>query len=331
MYDDIGYTLAWKMVAISEALVGLFVLLALAWNLISNTIKTGAMKPFDTTDFIRVLVIAFAVGLFVPIMYMPKTLVNAVENATRLSDSDKLAYAEKLQQLSSKSGTVGEINEMTSNDPEDVPNSTEDDVDFSFIDFFSTSNFGVDNLFNLIINGLSSAIILLVRYIIMVVLRVLEMCLFIIGPFALAASILPIWRDKFVVWFNTWITVNFSFVIFNILDSVMFFGLMKDINVDGIGNEPIISVAFNLSIIALYIMPMWMAGKVVGSSDAGRFLSTVASIGTVAATKGLSAMSGATGAATATNTAGAAAQDMMKGGLNQGAAKIKLDDDEGSE
>jgi hypothetical protein len=59
--------------------------------------------------------------------------------------------------------------------------------------------------------------------------------------------------------------------------------------------SPDITIAFNIIAIVLYICSFWLTSQWIGSADAGKFLSTVASVGMAAA--GMKMMSKGGGAA----------------------------------
>ena len=68
-----------------------------------------------------------------------------------------------------------------------------------------------------------------IRIIVQALLKILSLVFFVFGPYAFVVSILPMWKDKMVVWFNTFITIYFAYVVFNILDRILYFNLFKDL------------------------------------------------------------------------------------------------------
>ena len=97
-----------------------------------------------------------------------------------------------------------------------------------------------------------------------------------------------------VVWFNTFITIYFTFIVFNILDRILYFNLFKDLfsSLNAFEYTGHQSLALNIAVLVVYILPFWISGKIVGSSDSGRFLSMFAQMGTAVSYAGLSKVGG---------------------------------------
>jgi hypothetical protein len=82
--------------------------------------------------------------------------------------------------------------------------------------------------------------------------------------------------------------------VFNILDRILYFNLFKDLfsSVNAYEFTTHQSIALNIAVLIVYILPFWISGKIVGATDAGRFLSMFAQVTTAITYAGLTRVGG---------------------------------------
>ena len=295
LLDNYILKLTLEQVGIAEALAVMFFVIGVVYNVATTLIKSKGMQPINFAEFARIIVIMFALGLYIPLIGFPVKIVDLINRATRPSMEEISDYSQKLGENTYNNGLIGMMEKDYVPDP-DNPKPEDEDThteDLSFWDYLglalSPANAGAFFL-DLFTVSLTSAI----RVIVQALLKILSLVFFVFGPYAFVVSILPIWKDKMVVWFNTFITIYFSYVVFNILDRILYYNLFKDmfsyINLSGYTAHQ--SFALNVAVLIVYILPFWISGKIVGSSDSGRFLSMFAQLGTAITYAGLTKMGG---------------------------------------
>ncbi len=276
----LGLTL--EQIVIAEALAVMFFVIGVVYNVLTTVIKSRGMQPINFAEFGRIVVIMFALGLYIPVIGFPVKVIDLINRATQPSANEIIDYSQKLGEHTYENGLPGTLEKEFVPDPRNEESN--DDIhaeELTLWDYLgmALSPLSIGAFFlDTIVVSLASV----VRIIMQALLKILSLVLFVFGPYAFVASILPIWKDKIVVWFNAFITVYFSYVVFNILDRILYFNLFKDIfsamNVyEFTGLQ---SLALNVAILVVYILPFWISGKVVGSSDSGRFLSMFAQVTT---------------------------------------------------
>lgn len=272
-------------VGICEGLAVMFFLIATVYNVVVNTIHSFGLKPLDISAFGRTVVLMFVVLFYIPLISFPIGVVSVVYKLTETTYEEERQLGEMIIKSTTENGFTGQLQkDFKNDDTKPAPEATDPEAEtMSLWDYMGTM-LSPATLSAMVLDGLAIGIAQVVRVVIEELLKYLGQLFFILGPYAFAAAILPIWRDKAVVFFNTLITIYFSMVIMNIMDGVMLHNLANDI--DTAGMEMHKSFSMNIVLIVCYLLPMWIAGKLVGSSDAGRFLSMFAQTATaVAGTK----------------------------------------------
>ena len=284
-----------EQVAIAEALAVMFFVIGVVYNVAIAVVRSRGMQPIDFGEFARAVVMMFALGLYIPLVSFPVTVLDIINRATQPSQAEVVDYSTKLGRHTYENGIIGVLQKEFVPDPEN-PTDQENDVQTEELSLWSylgialsPTSFG-SALLDMVTVSLASV----VRIVIQAVLKILSLIFFVFGPYAWVVSILPIWRDRMVIWFNSFITIYFTYVVFNILDRILYYNLFKDLfsAVSQYQYAPHQSLALNLSILVVYLLPFWISGKIVGSSDAGRFLSMFFQVGTAMASTGLSKLGG---------------------------------------
>jgi hypothetical protein len=136
----------------------------------------------------------------------------------------------------------------------------------------------------------------------------------VLGPFAIAFSLLPGFSGQFAKWFGRLANLLFAGIMFTILDALfidtfseLFMGAADNSIINNIPYESSEGwtymfnvIGFDLAVVALYVSPFFLSSAIIGSGDGGAMVSKAISIGTTAATLMTTA---ATGGASAIVTA----------------------------
>lgn len=174
------------------------------------------------------------------------------------------------------------------------------------------------------INAIVRAIASQIKTIITILALVATKIFIIIGPLALASSIIPAWSEKMDQWFQTYLTLAFVFTTFNILDHLSF-ELMDSLS--HVEARTMMNfnhaMAVNISLIVAYFLIFWITSKWIGSSNAGRFVSKAVMFGTAAVSAGVSAGLGAVGGGVAAGGGGKAVNNVASSVKN-----LSKDDDQ---
>lgn len=150
----------------------------------------------------------------------------------------------------------------------------------------------------------------LIHLIISSIAAILFKFFIIIGPLAIAFSILPIFEKQISIWFGTVMNTGFVFTTLNILDRISL-GVFEYIIKEGsdLGNPLLPSSVITLDAVLLitYLSSFWLTSKFVGKGDAGRVISKMVAVGTgiaALATGGAGAVAGGGNIANAVSAAG---------------------------
>jgi len=137
-------------------------------------------------------------------------------------------------------------------------------------------------------SGMITQIFVFLGYIVSIVVGGLSYLIskvfFIIGPLAITFSILPPFKDKLDKWFGVWLGVTLNLLTLNLLTSLLIGVTMDSVESVGVaiasgegdvlgGNYFAVTI-FNVIIIVMYVLSFWITSFIVGSSDAGKVLST---------------------------------------------------------
>lgn len=319
--DDLldGYiiSLTLEQIAIAEALAVMFFVIAVIYNVLTTVVKSRGMQPINFAEFARVIVVMFMLGLYIPVIGFPVKIIDLISQATEPSTDEIIDYSRKLGEHTYENGLIGTLQNEFVPDPENPVDDEEDlhTEQLTLWDYLgmalSPASAGV-----FLLDTITISLASVIRIIIQAILKILSLVFFVFGPYAFVASILPIWKDKMVVWFNTFITIYFTYVVFNILDRILYFNLFKDIfsSTNLFAYTAHQSLALNIAVLIIYILPFWISSKIVGSSDSGRFLSMFAQVATAVSYAGLSRVGGFKQLADISS-----AKSVKKGGENEDA------------
>ncbi len=289
----LGLTL--EQIVIAEALAAMFFVIGVIYNVVTSLIKSRGLQPIDFAEFARIIVIMFALGLYIPLIGFPVKIVDLINEATQPSVAEIKDYSQKLGEHTYYNGLIGTLEKEFVPDP-DNPVADEEDIHVEELTLWDYLGMALSpaNAGSFFLDMVTVSLASVIRIIVQALLKILSLVFFVFGPYAFVVSILPMWKDKMVVWFNTFITIYFAYVVFNILDRILYFNLFKDLfsTLNAYEVTAHQSLALNLAILIIYLLPFWISGKIVGGSDAGRFLSMFAQVGTALTYAGLTKVGG---------------------------------------
>lgn len=124
----------------------------------------------------------------------------------------------------------------------------------------------------------------LIHLIISSIAAILFKFFIIIGPLAIAFSILPIFEKQISIWFGTVMNTGFVFTTLNILDRIalgVFEYIIKESNsISNITLLPASVITLDAVLLVVYLSSFWLTSKFVGKGDAGRVISKMVAVGT---------------------------------------------------
>lgn len=301
--------------AIAIGLAVFLFLLTLGYNYVKTSIDsvTGDKegKIVDIKDIIRCIVIIFFISIY------SLTLLPAINGTVRTFNKLTLPSTEQQGKLSA--AIKEQMEERKAKEKQEVitaanqilndPKASADDKETAqnIIDHQDPSLWSeISEVFNLdkyiakfgawlwgeCMNILSS----LVKMIVGIISVILFKFLLVIGPLALAVSIVPMFRNQIDIWFGTLINVGLVVTTMHILDCLMYGLINITYSADSFSYEDMHVVnAVNATIVVLYLMSFWLTSKWIGKGDGGRFVSKAVTLATMAtmAVAGIAAGAGA--------------------------------------
>ena len=322
--DTLTTSLTAQIITIALLVATICFLATLAYNYLKNGFEVFANSEKtssfpDKMDIARTIVIFLMIVMYLPIA---KTIVGTIEtiNSATASSSTLAKQTEKLLEAKATERTAMVNIDSLSNlrqekdltmylkdenkQKQEDAGSYDKSMTKSLSDIATILN--PSNLLSMGIHALTTMIVGIIRIIILGISVVIVKVLVILGPLALAFSILPVFKKQIEIWFSTLVTTGMVFTTINILDAIintMWVALINpqakmlsgDVTADMI-------LALDLVIIILYTSSFWLTSKIVGKGDAGRIISKM--VGTAAALTGLAISGGASaGASNVSNVA----------------------------
>lgn len=324
-----------RVTIIAEYIAGIFFIIAVGWNIITSTIKKLQNKNspgfVNFQDLIRILTIMLLIGIYpiisnflvsgidhinsmtAPTTEMSKQMEQMVKDRNENKNYDdikmKIEAAEAL--LASGKGSPEKraaLEDILQKARAALEQKESQGVIMDDDTSWKSTMIKVSNIaakpsigINYIIGGILRILANLIRGLVMMFAVVLFKILIIVGPLALAFSIIPSFRDKLEQWFQALLTVGFAFTTIHILDHLYYdmMATMWDEILSGTGEgtasdfDIMGKIIFDLGLLIAYSMTFWITSKFVGSSEAGRFISkgiglTAMAVGSVVSSIGLS-------------------------------------------
>lgn len=278
-----------KMVGIASAMIGSFVILRLGWEYLKyslNSVNDSSFvgKMFDMTEAARILTLVFVLSLYSTLIGSFMGTFRMLNQATQVTD----ATAQQSQEVLNKYGyynmtikkTINsfgdEVLELGLDEDGVVASGDTKTDDSSWWDNLTgwASDFFIADIINSIFYGITSFIFYGMSSYVKIILKIL----IIIGPLAIAMSVL--WKEKMMSWFNAFLNTGLVFVVLNTLNYLVLNYLSADFHAfDGsasmadASNSIWKSISFNVAIMGAYFSVFRLTALWAGQSLAGAIIS----------------------------------------------------------
>jgi flagellar biosynthesis protein FliQ len=284
-----------KVLLICGATTGFFFIIGMIWNIVRTTTKLGP-KMFEFQEFGRLLVIMFALTIYIPLMGIVNEVGESFAEAFVVEDSDLRSYQKYLdsQYDGTTYGTIpDEVKEKMKKNGYNIDNleNTGQDTEGNHVSLQSKDQGVVDengqqsswtdsldifltpgDAIAAILEALLFIIAQAIRIVISLILIYLVKILYIVGPLAFLFSMLPMFREKAGEWFSAYVNCLFCFTTFNLLDSLLIHNLFGQIGdmANSQGQTFFPRIVMHLVTVILYPMVFWLTAKYVGTDSAGK-------------------------------------------------------------
>lgn len=118
-----------------------------------------------------------------------------------------------------------------------------------------------------------------VRFCAVIMIYGMDAFLYCVGPLAIVVSLIPAYKEKFQLWFTTWVTIKCCMITFVVMDMVYFAFESSDAlagyysSFTSYDNNSILALGMGVSYSVAHIMVFWMTTRWIGNSDAGEVIS----------------------------------------------------------
>lgn len=287
-------------IILAEALLPIFFVFAILYDMALRTLGTAdGDRPsyFSKKELVRLAALMLMAGpLYLAIFWPLTSAASAIGKITTPTISQISEGREEVLQRIEKNNT-----ENTNTDGTVAPPDEGEKESLSWSDFISGLNLFM--FFNAGLKAATYLIIVIIGGVMKMAALVLARIFFVIGPLAIAFSIIPAFKDKIVSWFGVYLNLLFVPIVINFLDFLYYGTIVEAFKGSSITN-PMVDLTFNIAIIVVYCLVFWITSFIVGSSAAGTVMSTAATLATSVAGYGMKMAGGAGGAASAASKAG---------------------------
>lgn len=124
----------------------------------------------------------------------------------------------------------------------------------------------------------------IIKLIVGVLAVIIFKILLVLGPLALAVSIVPAYRGQADVWFGTLITTGLVITTMHLIDCFSYglISMVWDSKKYSFEDGTVVAT-INIALIVVYLMTFWLTSKWIGKGDAGRFISKTVGLAAMAA------------------------------------------------
>ncbi len=270
-----------EIILVCLSFKALFIAIAFVYNMAVTLFKSKGMKPIDVSKISRVVVLAFCLVWYIPLAVTTSSLMGIMYEYSK----PKLSKTQIMTAYIKEQGDQAKQKVIEENGEPDL--STMEWIQAEWATLKAT----IKTFLLTQVTGVmgSDLLLLTIRGIVAALTNVLIKVFYVLGPFAILFSILPGFESKFYSWLSTWITMLFIPTVYNILEGINIAHFAEVIEKTGLENIMTHNI-INTTMIILYLLPFWIAGKVVGNADAGRFLSQTGQLATMAMGKGVTSV-----------------------------------------
>lgn len=306
--DSLTMELTSQMTVIALGVAVICFICNVAYNYLSHGVSqllTPDENKFpDLMEIARCFALIFCLSLYVPIAKTVVGTFEVINEATSLNNSRSAEFTAYLEKSAEEQGDMivdFQENSLQANVDagEDKDGAMKKEIDkMKQDDEVSNSASLLEKLTQILnpanfvamaLHALSALLIGIVQAIILGIGVVIVKILVILGPFAFAFSILPVFQKQISLWFGALCSVGFVFTVINVLNQIMWFTFKSIFNSGGVDHldqatKQIQYLGLDLAMIGAYCSCFWIAGKIVGHGDAGKIISKTVAILTTAAT-----------------------------------------------
>jgi hypothetical protein len=287
--------------------------LTLGWNYLANGFKSLTEgkpgKIIDINELARVMVIILCIFCYKP---LATTVVDISHYFNSLSAPSSNDYAEMVaaKDKQTVNNEINQIEEAISSNDISEPELTAmknriealragprtEESSFTLLEIVNV----LKNLPYYVLHAAAYTLFGMIKITVLLIAQVIIQFAIIVGPLALAFSILPIFKNQIETWFSFLINTLFISTTYNVLDFLHNKLFIKLYDVENTMHTDLF-IILQLVYLVLYLMPFFLTSKFAGKNDGGRIVSKGLQLATIAA---VAAFSGGAGAAASGGGAG---------------------------
>jgi hypothetical protein len=263
-------------ILIAEALIPIFFAFSIIYDMAKRAIGTvDGQKPnyFSKMEFLRLGSLMLMAGPLYIAFFWPLSIIT-----TKIAKVTEVRYE---QVMSSKEDVFKEFEGLDTTQP------TAPEEELPWYDQLLEKakqgvNIGVNALFMATTTPIIAMILAVISTVIKLFAIVMGKIFFVIGPLAIAFSMLPVFKDKMSSWFGVYLNCLFVPLTLNVLDYIYYSNIAEAFKGTEMIN-PVVHTCFNIVMIVCYCLAFWITSFYVGSPSAGKVLSTATTLATMAA------------------------------------------------
>lgn len=319
--DSLTMELTSQMTVIALGVAVICFICNMAYNYlyhgVSQLLTSDENKFPDMMEIARCFALIFCLSLYTPIAKTVVGTLEVINEATSLSPGRAQEFAQYMEKSATEQGDmVVDYQEnslkagVASGEDQDgamqkeVDNIDQDNESSGFTAVLNklAQLLNPGNYVAMALHALSALLIGVIQAVILGIGVVIVKILVILGPFAFAFSILPVFQKQLSIWFGTLCSVGMVFTVINILNQIMWFTCKSvfdagDFDLLDQSSRQLQYLGLDLAMIGSYCSCFWLASKIVGHGDAGKIISKTMAILTTAATMVVGGAAMAKGAA----------------------------------
>ena len=292
--DSTVVKVALRNIAIAEALIPIFFAFAIVYDMLLRQLKMiDGDRPsyFGAQEIARVVFLMLMAGPLYLGIFWPISVT--VDKICKLTEPTVQSVIAGKEELSKNIGIKSADKNGTTTTPDgkvmqEVP--TEDPKNVSMWDMITGAGNGM-SFTQWFLEGISWFLISIIGVFMKLFAMILAKVMFAIGPLVVAFSIIPVFKDKLANWFGVYLNCLFVPLTVNVLDYIFYSNIAESLKGTGVSN-PLIEITVLIVTIICYCLSFWLTSFYVGSSAAGRVLSTAASVGQAAVGKAVGMFGG---------------------------------------
>lgn len=289
-------------ILIAEVLIPIFFAFSIIYDMAKRAIGSvdgERISYFSKKEFIRLASLMFMAGpLYIGFFWPLSTITQKIGKLTEVSYDQVITSKEdvfkQFQGLEDKQGSTQQ-EELTWYD--DLLNKAKQGI-----------NIGVNAMFMATTAPIIAMILAIISTVIKVFAIVLSKVFFVLGPLAIAFSMLPVFKDKLANWFGVYLNCLFVPLTLNVLDYIYYSNIAEAFKGTEMIN-PVVHTCFNIVMIVCYCLAFWITSFYVGSSSAGTVLSQAAGVATSVIQRSMGNVFGGTGSTGSIKKGGNAIED----------------------